>query len=134
MTQLVLLRLLPIIAPRPQDVSKDDNDSITQDTLEQCFLPFSAQTFSVSENAKVSILAEYLLRLLFKKGLVCHSPTLDAAVEQGIIARESKAKGDKRKRDTVTRKKADENDLAFLKASGQRLRSLLSWIEQQDRS
>lgn len=65
---------------------------------------------------------------------MCHTPTLDAAVEQGIIARETKSKGDKRKKDTVTKRKAEENDWAFLKASGQRLRSLLSWIEQQDRT
>lgn len=133
MTQLVLLRLLPIAAPRPETVSTEDNDQLTQDILERCFLPFSAQTSSVAENAKVSVLVEYLLRLLFAEGLVCHTPTLDAAVELGIAAREGKVRGDKRKKDSSIRKKVEENDLAFLKASGQRLRSLLSWIEQQER-
>ncbi|KAE8453355.1 hypothetical protein EG329_010216 [Mollisiaceae sp. DMI_Dod_QoI] len=132
LTQLLLLRLLPSSAPRPQSVTNTDNDELTQDVLERCYLPFQASTFSVSDNAKVSILVESLLRLLFRKNLVCHTPGLDAAVETGIAARRSKAKGDKRRRDNGSKSKDEENDMACLNASGQRLRSLLSWIEQQD--
>lgn len=132
MTQLVLLRLLPTTAPRPEDVSREKNDQLNQDVLEQCYLPFPAQTSSVAENAKVSILAENLLRLLYREGLICHTPTLDAAVEQGIVAREEKAKGDKRKRDKGMNRLAEDNEMSCLKASGKRLRSILSWIEERD--
>lgn len=108
-----------------------NNDGLTQDILEQCYLPFPATTSSASDNAKVSILVESLLRLLVREKLTFHASSLDTAIEDGIKARESKIKGDKKKKDSATRRK-DENDIMTLSGSGQRLRSLLSWIKQQD--
>lgn len=132
LTQLILLRLLPSTAPRPHEISQDDTDNITQAVLEQCYLPFPANTSSAADNAKVSILVENLLRLLFREGVVCHTPSLDAAIEEGILARESKSKGDKRKKDNGMKKKEEENDLEYLRSSSQRLKSLLAWIEKHD--
>lgn len=131
LTQLILSRMLPSSAPKPSTVSKKDNDELTQDILEQCYLPFAAHTSSASDNAKVSILAESLLRLLVRERLVCHTTSLDAAVKEGILAREKKTKSDKRRKDRSKRKEED-SDLDYLMASGQRLRSLVLWVKQQD--
>lgn len=131
LTQLILSRMLSSSAPKPSTVSKKDNDELTQAILEQCYLPFSAHTSSASDNAKVSILAESLLRLLLREGLLCRTPSLEAVIEEGILARENKSKNDKRKKDRGKRKE-EASDLDYLTASGQRLRSLVSWIEQQD--
>ncbi|KAF8852394.1 hypothetical protein BDZ45DRAFT_599976 [Acephala macrosclerotiorum] len=133
LTQLILYRFLPSSAPRPPDVCSEgaNNDALTQVILEQCYLPFPATTSSASDNAKVSMLVESLLRLLVREKLTFYNLCLDTAIEDGIKARESKIKGDKKKKDNAARRK-DENDIMSLRGSGQRLRSLLSWIEQQD--
>ncbi|KUJ23037.1 uncharacterized protein LY89DRAFT_754697 [Mollisia scopiformis] len=132
LTQVILLPLLPSSAPRPHEISNEDRDDLTQDVLERCYLPFPALTSYASDNAKVSILVENLMRLLFREGVLCHTPTLDAAVKAGIVARENKSKVDKRKKDNGVKGKEEQNDLLHLKASGQRLKSLLSWIEEHD--
>jgi hypothetical protein len=130
LTQLLQLRLLPNTVPRPQSVSNRNGDGLTQDILEKCFLPFAASTSSIEDNAKVSILAENMLRVFLKSVRVYHTPNLDAAIEEGIFARETKIKGDKRRRDRRVLNKDEEKDRAWLIASGKRLRSLVAWVEQ----
>lgn len=88
-------------------------------------------TSSASDNAKVSILVENLFRLLLREGVGYHTPSLDTAVEKGIIARQTKVKGDRRKKENGAKRKDEENDMVCLKASSQRLRSLLFLVEQQ---
>jgi hypothetical protein len=129
--QLLLLRLLPNNAPRPQSVSNRDNDDLSQDILERCLLPFPANTSSVEDNAKVSILVENLFRLFLKTCECYHTPSLDTAIEKGILARETKAKGDKRRKGNGAKSKREDSDLVWLKASGERLRSLLSLVERK---
>lgn len=46
------------------------------------------------------------------------------------MARENKIKGDRRKKDANRRTKQDESDLVWLRASGERLRLLMNWVEQ----
>lgn len=119
--QLLLLRLLPANAPAPRTVISRDEDEISQIVLEKCFLPFAANTSSVQDNVKASILIENMLRL-FLKGCECdYTPTLAAALEKGILAREHKVKGDKRRTD---------EDMVWLKASGERLRMLLAVVKK----
>jgi hypothetical protein len=131
LTQLLLLRLLPNTVPRPHTLSDRTGDELSQYILERCFLPFAASTSSTEDNAKVSILVENILRLFIRTESCYHTPTLDAAVEKGILAREAKSKGDKRRRDKKALKKEEENDRVCLEASGKRLRSLLAWVEQK---
>ncbi|KAF4628730.1 hypothetical protein G7Y89_g9424 [Cudoniella acicularis] len=130
LSQLLLLRLLPNNAPRPHTIRGRDNDEITQELLEQCFLPFSANTSSVEDNAKVSILVESLFRLYVRSCLCDHTLDLDHAIEKGILARQNKVKGDKRRKET-TKKKGEDSDMMWLNASGERLRLLLEWIERK---
>lgn len=58
-----------------------------------------------------------------------HTPTLDAAIETGVLAREAKIKSDKRRR-VKSASKEEEQDRVWLVASGKRLRSLLTWVEE----
>ena len=125
--QLLLLRLLPNNAPRPHSVSSKATDELSQEVFEKCLLPFPANTSSVIDNVKVSLLVENLLRLFIKSCECEPTSRFAAAVEKGILARESKVKGDKKRRDGG---KADDGDMVDLKASGMRLRLLLAWMKQ----
>jgi hypothetical protein len=132
LSQFLLLSFLPNSAPRPQIVSGKDGDSILPDILERCFLPFCATTSSTSENAKVSILVENLFRLYIKSCGCYHRASLDAAIEKGILARENKIRGDKRRKEIGTRHIEEESERVWLNASGERLRSLLALVKEKD--
>lgn len=119
-SQLLLLRLLPGNAPAPTTVIDRAEDEVSQIVLEKCFLPFAASTSSVHDNAKASILIENMLRLFLKSCECEYTASLAAALEKGILARENKVKGDKRKKD---------GDMMWLKASGERLRMLLDVVK-----
>lgn len=75
-----------------------------------------------------------MLRLYLKNFRATHIPDLDTAVETGILARENKCKNDKRKRDNGAKRKEEQDDRKWLTASGNRLRSMLTWVEQQNYS
>ena len=131
LSQFLMLRLLPNNAPRPHTVTQRNGDDLSQDILEKCFLPFPANTSSIDDNAKVSILVESMLRLLMKLDKVYHYSGLNSAVEDGILARENKIKNGRGRRDNNSaRRKEEENDRMWLTASGERLQSMLAWIKQ----
>jgi len=132
LTQLLLLRLLPNNAPHPESIVTRENDDLSQEILERCFLPFPANTSSVADNAKVSMLVEMQFRQFLKSCQCYYNPGLAGAIKKGILARENKTKGDKRRKDCGMRNKDEENDREWLRASGERLRSLLLWVEQND--
>jgi len=134
LAQLLLVRLLPNTAPCSQSISHREDDSLSQDILEQCFLPFSANTSSVEDNAKVSLLVESLFRLFLRSYPVYHTPSLEEAIEKGVQARENKIKNDKRKKENGLKRKEEENDRLWLRASGERLRSLLILVERKNAS
>ena len=126
----ILNLFLPPSAPRPETVSERSSDGISQDIIERCYLPFAAHTHSTDDNAKVSILVESLFRMLLRFPRVYHTPSLDEAVETGILARENKCKNDKKRKGHNARKTEEGEDRAWLDASGKRLRSLVAWTEQ----
>ncbi|KAL2069746.1 hypothetical protein VTL71DRAFT_14425 [Oculimacula yallundae] len=131
LAQLLLVRLLPASAPAPHTVEDRDDDGMTQQMLERCFLPFSASNSSVTDNGRVSILVENFLRILVKTGGCGYTPSIKAAVEKGILARENKVlKGDKRKKESDARSKVDDGDFYLLKASGQRMRCQIAILKQ----
>jgi hypothetical protein len=131
LSQFFLARLLPTSAPRPGSVSHRDGDELSQEIIEKCFLPFTANTSATDDNAMVSILVEGMLRLVIRSARVYHTPDLDFAIETGILDREKKIKNDRRKRDTSARRKEEDEDRMWLIASGKRLRSMLAWVEKQ---
>src|SRR5204863_4310206 len=83
--QLLLGTLIAAAAPLAT------NDDLTQDTLQTCYLPFPANTYSVADNAKVSLLVESLLRLLAVHAGMVFTTELEVALETGVQAREMKA-------------------------------------------
>merc|ERR1712225_188885 len=68
LAQLLLIRLLPLSAPRPQTIEDRNDDGVTQLMLERCFLPFASSNSTVADNARVSILAENFFRSLVRAG------------------------------------------------------------------
>jgi hypothetical protein len=134
LSQIFMVRILPNSAPRPHTVSKRSNDDLSQEILEKCFLPFAANTSSTNDNARVSILAESMLRVYLRKSRIYHTPDLGTAIEKGILARENKCKNDKRRRDYGGRRKEEDSDRMWLAASARRLRSILTRVERHNYS
>ncbi len=113
LTQFILRSIIASSAPLPP---KDD---LEQDILERSYLPYAANTGSISDNAKVSICVETLLRLLDKHIGLVWSEELQSAMEAGIEAREIKAKkGAKKKQDV-------EINRMWLRASAERIRGVV---------
>ena len=111
LTQYILRSIIASSAPLPI------NDSLAQETLERCYLPFAANTNSIDDNAKVSICVETLLRIFAMYGELVWSPELQIAAEMGIEAREGKAK-------RVGKGKGGdaEEERMWLKGSAERIR------------
>lgn len=123
LVQVLLIRLLPNSTPTP------DNDEISQEILETCYLPFTASTSSIEDNAKVSILVETLFRLFIAACPMTATPSLTTAIEKGIEARQARTI-DKRRKKAVGAKAKDEAAQRFwLDSSAERLRNLLHFIK-----
>ncbi|KAI0179914.1 hypothetical protein GGR52DRAFT_218948 [Hypoxylon sp. FL1284] len=134
--QGILLLLVPAsaLSPAKVDRSWQDNDNLTTEILERCFLPYPANTIAVEDNAKVSVLLEHLLQMVWLNGTDKFSDKLREIVEKGITARELKAK----KKKTSTRGRVinvedpDSEARDVLDMSSQRLRTLVDLIESAD--
>jgi hypothetical protein len=120
--QLLLGTLIASSAPLGND------DDLSQEILETCYLPFSANTHSVSDNAKVSLLVESLLRLQAVHASLVFTRELEMAVETGVQAREMKAKGGTRKKRGESLRKEEEH-WVYLQASSQRMRDLVETLK-----
>jgi hypothetical protein len=101
-------------------------DELSQENLERCFLPATANTSSTEDNAKVSLLVETLFRLFVTSCGAENSPELAAAVESGIIAREKKC-NDRRKKAGWAKNDAN---MIWLNASATRIRYLLQFVRK----
>ena len=121
LTQYILRSLISSTAPLPR---KDD---LTQEVLEECYLPWPANTMSIVDNAKISLCVETLLRLLDRVVGIQKCQSLTDAVERGIVAREEKArKGGKRKGEADG---GGETDKIWLRASSKRVRSVIEMAD-----
>jgi hypothetical protein len=125
--QLHLTRLFPTSVPS----SPAENEELTQDILEECFLPFAANTSSIVDNAKVSIMIETLFKLFALECDVELTEELIDAVDKGIAAREAKIIDRRKKRGA--KNKEEEEARLDLKASGQRIKWLLQAIERKEK-
>ncbi|CCU74401.1 unnamed protein product [Blumeria hordei] len=122
--QALLCRLLPRSALRPDP---NASDTISQQILETCYLPFTAVTSAPVENTKVSLLLEILLRRLIISHRAYATPSLKEALETGIMARQSLASRlGKRARSSQV-----GDDIRRLTASGIRLQSLLALLKKK---
>ncbi|KAL8981857.1 MAG: hypothetical protein Q9177_005446 [Variospora cf. flavescens] len=121
--QVILRSLLASAAPLPRC------DDVTQETLERCYLPYPANTGSISDNAKVSLCVETLLRLLQKHIGLEWSETLQDKVEKGIEAREQKAK--KAGKGKGKGKGDGEEERVWLRGSAGRISGLVKLVKIQ---
>lgn len=128
--QLMLNRLAQTPGPRIRGLTHRSDDTLSQSILELRYLPSCANTSSVVDNAKVSILVENLFRLFVKSCTVYYTSSLETAIKEGISARENRIKIDKRKKETPVRKLETEYSLTCLQASNERLKRLLIWVEK----
>lgn len=119
LTQYILRSIIASSAPLPP---KDD---LTQEVLEESYLPFAANTGSIADNAKVSLCVETLLRLLNLHLGLAWTPRLQEAMEEGIAARENKAKKSGRKRGRGT---GGEHEREWLVGSANRIRSVIQMV------
>ncbi|KAM0251336.1 hypothetical protein ACHAP5_001644 [Fusarium lateritium] len=113
--------------PSKVDPEGDAQGCLTLPMLEQCFAPHPANTVALEDNAKLSLVVEDAIQLLWACGLMVYSEKLEAAVEKGIMARETKAK----KRRTG-KMKSDETDVLaqdILTNSAERIRVLLEVLK-----
>ena len=106
---------------------KMHGESLTQDTLERCFLPFAAASASVVNNAKLSILFEALTVLLATNKLVTLRPSLEEAVDRGILRRTERSKEEPRRGHNGRNKESLER--RWLVESGERLIYLLRVLD-----
>lgn len=109
--QSLLRSFIEAAAPTPK------GDSVSQADIERLYLPFSANTSSVTDNAKMSICIEGLFRLLQRNNLLSWSEDFERIVEQGITIREKKSSRGKSK---------TEGERVWLAASAGRMRACIA--------
>lgn len=110
---------------RPLLGSNNGRGKIDQNMFETSFAPHAAMTSSATDNAKVSLLAESLLRALWRSdNLLGDMGSLRVSIKKGIKAREDKVAYDGRKK--VGRNFAlDEQARTLLQCSAERMLVLL---------
>lgn len=82
--QSLLGSLVISSAPTPME------DKMSQAQLETCYLPYSALTNTLSDNAKMSICIEAALGLLLSQNMLSWTASLEEFIHQGINARQKK--------------------------------------------
>ncbi|KAI4102724.1 MAG: hypothetical protein L6R37_004196 [Teloschistes peruensis] len=125
-TQVILRSLIASAAPLPL------TDDLTQEVLESCYLPHHANTGSISDNAKVSLCVETLLRLLQKHCGLYWTESLQNAVDEGITARARKAQNVGKGK--AKGKGGRESERMWLKGSEARIRGLVQLARDQQES
>lgn len=121
--------LLPSSYKLPSKVDKEGEarGALTLPMLEHCYVIHPANTVALEDNAKLSLVVEDAIQLLWACELMECSEDFAAAVEKGIKARETKAK----KRRTRKMKSEESDVLAqeVLTNSGERIRILLEALK-----
>ncbi|KAG6019958.1 hypothetical protein E4U41_003024 [Claviceps citrina] len=113
--------------PRKVDPEADAMGCLTAYMLERCYACLPANTVALEDNAKLSLVVESAVQLLWLSDMVEHSAGLEAACERGILAREDKAK--KRRTGPKGVGRADSRDVLaadVLAGSAERIRALMS--------
>ena len=121
--------LLPASHKDPGKVDPDGEatGSLSSLMLERCFVLHPANTAAIEDNAKLSLVVESAIQLLWKCDSITYTDDFMGAVEKGIAARETKTK---KKR--TGRGKTDPGDALaqeVLSNSADRLRLLLGALE-----
>ena len=133
-THITLLRdlfklLLPSTAKDPRKVDRESHEqgSMSADMLEQCYVAYPANTIGMEDNAKLSLVIESAVQLLWSCGVIDHAESLAAAIEIGIQARQTKAT--KRRNGKMKAEAGDRMAQEVLDRSGVRLRLLVQCLK-----
>ncbi|CAD0045957.1 unnamed protein product [Aureobasidium pullulans] len=105
-------------------------DTMTQIEFEKHFLPYPANYTNYVENARVSLLVEALLRLLFRHSALTVNTSLKKKLDEGIKAREAKAKFGARKLVGVNAAE-EEKAIKMLANSAARMRMVVQVADSQ---
>ncbi|KKA29191.1 hypothetical protein TD95_005007 [Thielaviopsis punctulata] len=119
-------QLLPPSHTKPAKVDKSAaaDGWITQDILEQCFLPYPAAAMACRDNAQVQFLCEQTIIALNADASVAWSEELVDAAEKGVVARLKKVKQSRgvKDKDTAARE--------MLESAPQRMKMILANVRE----
>lgn len=122
-------RLLPSSSKDPAKVDPegDAEGCLTTIMLEQCYMPYAANTVAMEDNAKLSLVVENAIQLLWSLDMVAYSDRFEKAAQKGIKARELKAK--KRRTGKANGDTSDEIAQNVLENSSLRIRTLMEALK-----
>ncbi|KAK8124454.1 uncharacterized protein PG998_000213 [Apiospora kogelbergensis] len=132
--QDILILFMPSSAVSPARVDADrfDANGTSPAIIERCFLPYASNTIEPEDNAKVSMLLEELVQMVWVDGTEQFGPALVDVAKKGIAAREAKVRrktpGRGRGRGGPPAEDGDAEAKAALQASGQRLLTLARMV------
>jgi len=113
--------LRPLLAATAQQYNEN---ALSQAEFEVHYAPFPANSGGAEDNAKVSLLVEGLLRLLWSSGMLSLTARLRVVVETGIKARRERVVFDGRRK-VGTRAVRDEEAGVVLKCSAEKMLMVL---------
>lgn len=120
------------VNPSKVDRARYDANGTSPAIIERCFLPYAANTIAAEDNAKVSVLLEELIKLVWTIGTEPFSESLYDAVTKGINARQTKIKrkapGTRGRRIGHVQDDPDSEARVLLEESSNRLRQLAELI------
>ncbi|KAL7798438.1 major facilitator superfamily transporter [Trichoderma ceciliae] len=109
--------------PRKVDPEGDLLGSLTMPMLEHCYACYPANTIGLEDNAKLSLVVESAIQLLWTCDMMEYTDSFAAAVEKGIVARVKKAQ---KKRTGRTKADASDSHASnVMDASAERIQILL---------
>lgn len=114
--------------PRSVDPDGDAQGSLTMPMLENCYMALPANTVGLDDNAKLSLVVESAIQLLWICDMVEYTDSFADAALRGVGAREAEAKAKKR----TGKMRADPGDALaqdVLAGSAERIRVLLEALE-----
>ncbi|KAK7949587.1 hypothetical protein PG988_016226 [Apiospora saccharicola] len=135
--QDVLMLLMPsnAVSPARVDADRYDANGTSPAILERCFLPYASNTIEAEDNAKVSMLLEELVQLVWVDGTETFGPALVDVAKKGVAAREAKAarkkpsaRGRGRGGGPTMVEDGEAEAKAVLQASGKRLVTLARMV------
>lgn len=122
LVQYIAASLISSSAPIPKE------DDLTQELLEKYFLPWSANTMSISDNAKLGACVETLLRMFDAAEGLKWTKQTEECLEEGIKSREGKATKERKRKGEATG--GSDGDRAWLRDSGERMRMVLEMAKE----
>ncbi|KAI1268720.1 hypothetical protein F5Y18DRAFT_240829 [Xylariaceae sp. FL1019] len=135
MLQGIMFLFLPSSALSPAKVDRErhENGGISAAIVERCLLPYPANTIEAEDNAKMSILLENLLMIVWQHcaDTESFSEGLADAVETGIEARHAKVNKKKTRGRSRAAEDVDADARAALEMSSMRLKWLADAIQEQ---